>query len=537
MLRLAGNQTCIGFCIGLLMIGQGALAQQLNPDAYPPKVAEVIKHSVVRIGDARSSGTGFLVSDQGHVVTAWHVLEAINKRGDPNRTISFVKSSYWVNFSGSGNDCKVQAALIGASGFRDIAVMRIQPQTWAVRNEEGNCLNGIKPVEIDWHLDPERGTSQMDYPYATQAHFPIGFPAKCADWTREAPKWAGNGDQYQCPLRGFNAFRTGVRRAEDELGLIELSEAVEHGFSGGPVVLENGHVVGMTILRDWEEKNAVSRLVPSPLLEGPLWTFGVAVDKRNRVLGDHHQAMLDYISRKDDIVNALKAFEEMYSFLSVPELLDDQSGFLRVRRNGEEDELLPQFMFERRWANAPNPSRFDVRHSCVPKDEALATLLLFSTVAVKLEELRQKIFGLYKYKMVIPEYMVSASTMPNGSLRYPLQMKGTMTSGNVDVKMLLSQCSVMHNLVLSQTVADFGDNPDKYSLVDADGNRKLSLEGETLKAYIQNGLPDMANGNPYKEIVFSVAAVFEEGNTEKLRHRYEKVLMSLDPIAEVGHGQ
>ncbi|WP_424987850.1 S1 family peptidase [Microbulbifer sp. S227A] len=531
-----------GLWLGLAVGGTAAWAQELNPDSYPPKVAEVIKHSVVRLGDARSSGTGFLVSNQGHIVTAWHVLESINQRRVPNGKISFVKSIYQVNFSGAGRECRVLADLIGASVFRDIAALRIRPHTWAKRDEDGHCLNGVRPVEIDWHLDPTVDASQLDYPYYSAPHFPIGFPAKCADWTKDAPRWAGQGNGFHCPLRGFNAFKTGVRRAEDELGLIELSEAVEHGFSGGPVVLENGRVVGMTILRDWEEKNAVSRLIPSPMLEGPLWTFGVAVDKQNRVLGDHHEAMLDYIARKDEIVHALEAFEEMYSFLSVPELLGKQSGFLRVRQPGKDDVYLPQFMFERRWANAPDPAKFDVSHSCIPRDPALASLLLFNSVAVQLQALRDKMFANYRYEMTIPVYMVATSggagalPPPPRSPRYPLQVTGSMTSNIVDLTMLLWQCSSMHQMMLGQVIADFNSHPEKYHIV-KDGQNQLRREGEIIKSYLENGLPDMINGNPYKEIVFSIAAVFSDGSSETLRHPYEKVVLSLDPIQEVGHGR
>lgn len=532
MLSAARYRVRFGLCLGLAMTGQVALAQQLNPDVYPPKVAEVIKHSVVRLGDARSSGTGFLVSNQGHIVTAWHVLESINKRGDPNRSISYVRSNYWVNFAGSGNDCNVQAALIGASDFRDIAVMRVKPQTWAVRNEEGNCLNGVRPVEIDWHLDPEQGTQQAEYPYASESHYPIGFPAKCADWTRDTPTWAGNGDRFQCPLRGFNAFKTGVRRAEDELGLIELSEAVEHGFSGGPVILENGRVVGMTILRDWEEKNAVSRLVPSPMLEGPLWTFGVAVDKRNRVLGDHHQAMLDYISRKDDLVHALEAFEEMYSFLSIPELLEDQSRMEVVKQNNEEDAIYPVFMFERRWANAPNPTKFDVIHSCVPKDRELASVLFLGHLAVKADELRNNLFRDFSYEMEIPKHLLAASR-PAGSraggiatqdLRYALEVSGSMAA-RVEQKMLLAHCKSLQRMLLNDVIREYKISPDRYYLIDRDGNKQLSRVGATIKGYIEDQPPDFDSDALYKEIVFSISVVFKDGNTEKLRHRYEKVVL------------
>lgn len=545
MLRAVRYWMRVGLLLWLVMIGQVALTQQLNPDAYPPKVAEVIKHSVVRLGDARSSGTGFLVSNQGHIVTAWHVLEAINQRRVPNGKISYVKSVYQVNFSGSGKDCPVLADLIGASVFRDIAALRIRPHTWAKRDEDGYCLNGVKPVEIDWHLDPTGDTSLPDYPYFSDPHFPIGFPAKCADWTKEAPTWAGQGNGFHCPLRGFNAFKTGVRRAEDELGLIELSEAVEHGFSGGPVVLENGRVVGMTILRDWEEKNAVSRLIPSPMLEGPLWTFGVAVDKRNRVLGDHHEAMLDYISRKDDIESALTAFEQMYSYLRIPELIREQSGFLKVASAVAPDGFayLPQFMFERRWTNAPDPTMFEISHHCVHKNAEVDSLLSFSKAAVNYEDTHKQLFKMLRNRLTFPNDIVSvqlaagatANETPPKRKLFPLQVTGGMSHRAIDLGTLIWQCSSKHEAVLTDLIEDFKENPSHFKIKDDAGNSRLNFEGQTIKSFETDGFPDVTSQTAYSGIVFSISAVVMDGDDEELHHRYERLLLSLDPISEVGH--
>jgi S1-C subfamily serine protease len=122
--------------------GVSVAAQQNDAATYPDPVAEVIRHSVVRIGNARSSGTGFLVSDQGHVVTAWHVLNGINRGGG---SISYMRSRFWIDFAGPETNpddyCRVRANLIGVSEYRDVAMLRIRQEDW-LRRSDPDCGSG-----------------------------------------------------------------------------------------------------------------------------------------------------------------------------------------------------------------------------------------------------------------------------------------------------------------------------------------------------------------------------------------------------------
>ena len=504
---LKGGRHWLGPLVIAAMLGASPAlrAQELDPSKYPGKIRSIIENSVVRIGSVEGSGTGFLVSPQGHILTAWHVLNGVSGGGDSSR-IAYVRSVYQVEFAGRRR-CPVWADLVGASDYRDVAVLQVRPSDWDSRSLEDSCLEGVAPVVIDWQLDPETKISRSTYPYGAETHYAIGYPATCAE---------ANGTGAACALRGFKAFQTAIRRPEDEWGLIELAESVEKGFSGGPVVLEDGRVVGMIILRDYEDQNPVTRFVPSPLLERPLWTFGVAVDKEHSVLEDHYKSVLDYISRRDEIVDALEAFDEMYEFLSIPEVIEDEAEF----RRSETDRgplTFPYFAFERRWANAPNPARFEVTHACVPKDEKLQSLFVGDFATGLLEEERREDGA--SYVMVPPsppppESVVEAAAGEVSALslgvRYEIWPTSRFDPTGVDLLELLRACGSMHRGVIREMVDKLEQDPGFFTIQTRDEGRQETPQAQILREFAANGRPAIEEEEAYSAIVFFIAAVYRE---------------------------
>jgi len=153
-----------------------------------PALAEVIK-----AGKGSSFGTGFLISADGYVVTAWHVVK--NKQ---NIYVGPITDNQWK-----------KAKVIKLDEKNDLALLKIPPMART-------------PLELaEW----------ADVPIGLEA-YSIGFPIpRVLGLSRKMTQGLVNGDKTESGDKGFFQF----------------SAETQKGNSGGPVFSPDGLVIGVVL--------------------------------------------------------------------------------------------------------------------------------------------------------------------------------------------------------------------------------------------------------------------------------------------------
>jgi S1-C subfamily serine protease/tetratricopeptide (TPR) repeat protein len=134
------------------------------------------------------TGTGFSVSSDGHIVTAYHVV-----KGGNNIQVKFRKGEW------------ISANVIQKSPINDVAILKVEQST-------ENYLHFASEVNLG------------------QKIFTLGYPVP--DLLGESPKYS---DGTVSSLSGL----------ADEASWMQVSVSLQPGNSGGPIIDENGCVVGM----------------------------------------------------------------------------------------------------------------------------------------------------------------------------------------------------------------------------------------------------------------------------------------------------
>jgi len=360
----------------------------------PPPVEEVFFTALASIGDDEpSSGSGFLVSEGGHVLTAWHVLDNIRKAEGGGRDSTYIKSRYtlWFNVP-DGRPCRTSANLVGASDFRDVAVLQINTASWKRREITGSCLSRLRPVSFnlalalpeDEALDGAPSPNGDGFTPASgeagtlfgSVIYPLGRPSGCL---------RGSGDD--CVPHSFDAWSTTLLRRANAFGLIEVRDQVPRGMSGGPAVLSDGTVIGMIVASGRDMGKERVELVPAQALERPLWTFGIAL--MGASMKDTFYDMRDIIARKGEIDEALETLEQLKNRLHKPEF----TGYLidTVDLAGSSEEFVV-LKFRKQLQRLSSPERVDFRITCNPDRSAGA--LLFDVTPAQLEQAELERAGL-----------------------------------------------------------------------------------------------------------------------------------------------
>lgn len=173
---------------------------------------EAMKNSSVRVlitqgGRLMAKGSGFVIDDGKHIVTNYHVIEAVEKEG----------AQAWVVL-GRGRDMRRALEIRATSQANDIAVLSVdqklaKPSVKLVRRED------VKPAE---------------------AVIAVGFPGTSdkvdEDWLN-APATPTPGQVVQKLRLGGGAH------------MIQITADINPGNSGGPVYNTRGHVIGMSTLK------------------------------------------------------------------------------------------------------------------------------------------------------------------------------------------------------------------------------------------------------------------------------------------------
>lgn len=178
----------------------------LEDGVASPELLEQVNKSVVMITNISSMGssvgTGFIITDDGYIVTNYHVVEN-------HQTISvqlYEGNSY-------------EATLVGYSERDDIAVIKINAQDLPAitLGKSSNCYVGEKVYAIGCPDGYELGWS-----------ITMGI---ISHTNRSIKIYDGNGN------------------VEKTMHLIQTDAAVNHGNSGGPLINTRGEVVGIVTLK------------------------------------------------------------------------------------------------------------------------------------------------------------------------------------------------------------------------------------------------------------------------------------------------
>ncbi|WP_193369828.1 trypsin-like peptidase domain-containing protein [Pelagibius marinus] len=200
------------FVLGAVCLLAAGPAAAIEPTA----VARMVEPSMVQVlvegPERRASGSGFLVSAEGHVATAFHMLRPHIEAG-------------WQLFvleSGAAPAARHSATVVGTYPEEDLAVLKVE---------------GLErpPVTLS--------EADLDLPAQGSEIFAIGYPAA------GARLGAGAGMSFTAGMA--NRIFVGAWTAESaRIRIIQHSAATNPGNSGGPIVNPCGQVVGINTERE-----------------------------------------------------------------------------------------------------------------------------------------------------------------------------------------------------------------------------------------------------------------------------------------------
>lgn len=182
----------------------------------PQSVAKMLEPSIVRViatgPEGTATGTGFVVSRDGHVATNLHVVDPLFQGG---WTIFVVES-------GVAPESRRPARLVEAFRAEDLAILQV----------EGLTRPPVQLSEIDAGR-PAKGATI----------FAIGFP--------EAGGRLGSASETSFTIGSVSRLFSGSWFADGpQFGLIQHSAPTNPGNSGGPIVNACGQVVGVNSQRE-----------------------------------------------------------------------------------------------------------------------------------------------------------------------------------------------------------------------------------------------------------------------------------------------
>ncbi len=200
-----------------LALALGCLLASAPAEAIEPtSVARHIAPSMVRIlveSDGRQiGGSGFVVSAQGHVATAYHVI----------RPHVEAEWQVFVLQSGATADTRLGATLVGAFPEEDLAVLKVE---------------GLdRPPALLSEAD-------LDSPPQGMEVFAVGYPG--------AGERLGGEAETSFTAGLVNRLFVGAWTADSaRIRIIQHSAATNPGSSGGPVINPCGQVVGLNTERE-----------------------------------------------------------------------------------------------------------------------------------------------------------------------------------------------------------------------------------------------------------------------------------------------
>jgi len=175
-----------------------------------------------------ANGTGFYISDDGHVVTNQHVINGCNK----------------IQVHSDGQ--MAAATIVGQDRINDLALLKTALKTKSV-----------------FSLAPEN-------PYLLQDIVAAGFPF---------------GESISSTIKVTKGVVSSLSGLGDNSGQIQIDAALQPGNSGGPIIDENGNVVGVAVAKlDLEKSIESFGVVPENV------NFGIKLSSLKTFLEDNNVA-------------------------------------------------------------------------------------------------------------------------------------------------------------------------------------------------------------------------------------------------------
>ncbi|HEY8486717.1 MAG TPA: trypsin-like peptidase domain-containing protein [Limnochordales bacterium] len=186
-------------------------------------------------GQPPSAGTGFIISEDGYVLTNQHVV------GQPNQGQRIMVKLSVPNFSG-----EVPAQLVGSSFSLDLAVLKIE-------KPRGVDRLPVAPLGDSDRTRPGEWVIAIGNPYGEQLEHTVTVGVVSAKGRR---------------IRAFDQESGRVREYEN---LLQTDAAINPGNSGGPLVNINGEVIGINTAVNTQGQNI---------------GFAIPINAAKRVLND-----------------------------------------------------------------------------------------------------------------------------------------------------------------------------------------------------------------------------------------------------------
>lgn len=185
--------------VGVVASGCSRKAQDIGP---------TLASATVLVRTEKASGSGFVVLDEGddqYIITNQHVIDGVDSGGSVSVTYA----------GGQPEELTLQGSVVGASRFRDLAVVRSKAPARRPR-----------PLEGTTEVSELMGVIIAGFPFGDQLSLDDKSPS--VTLTRAS----------------VSSLR---RAAGGATQVIQLDNNVNPGNSGGPVVNERGQVVGVTV--------------------------------------------------------------------------------------------------------------------------------------------------------------------------------------------------------------------------------------------------------------------------------------------------
>lgn len=159
--------------------------------------SEITYQSFFGVTTSPVSGTGFVLSEDGYILTNYHVVEQADKSKQPVTVTMFDGSSY-------------EAAIVGAEEANDVAVLKIDAA-------------GLSPAAI----------GDSDQLRVGDEIYPVGNPLGTLDFSMSTGHISALHREIATKSSG------------DAMAMFQIDAAVNSGNSGGPVYNGRGEVVGI----------------------------------------------------------------------------------------------------------------------------------------------------------------------------------------------------------------------------------------------------------------------------------------------------